>query len=144
MNDSDPKVPLRPQGVPDLSKREAELLGMNASISRRDFVGSTLMGAGAALLTAAAPGAINSASAQTVNMPLTGLDATWTGPGGIGDYGRSNGNTHEVLNAAHGHIRNQDLDSYLNSATDTGETFDLLVVGAGISGLSSARRPGEI
>jgi spermidine dehydrogenase len=43
-----------------------------------------------------------------------------------------------VLDAAHGHLRNRDLDAYLNAATDTGEAFDLLVVGAGISGLSSA------
>jgi hypothetical protein len=97
-----------------------------------------LLGAGAALITAAAPGAIKSASAQTVNMPMTGLDESWTGPGGIGDYGRSNGNTHAVLNAAHGHIRNRDLDTYLDSATDTGEVFDLVVVGAGISGLTAA------
>ena len=54
---------------------------------------------------------------------MTGLDASWTGPGGIGDYGRSNGNTHDVLNAAHGHIRNRDLDTYLDSATDTGESL---------------------
>lgn len=138
MNDADPMALPRPEGIPDLSIREAELLGMNAPISRRDFVGSTLLGTGAALLAAAAPGAIKSASAETVNLPLTGLDASWTGPVGIGDYGRSNGNTHEVLNAAHGHIRNQDLDTYLDSATDTGEAFDLLVVGAGISGLTAA------
>ena len=105
---------------------------MNTPITRRDFTGSTLLGAGAALLAAAAPGAIQSARAQTVNAPMTGLDASWTGPGGIGDYGKANGNTHEVLNAAHGHIRNQDLDTYLDSATDTGEVFDLLVVGSGI------------
>ena len=29
------------------------------------------------------------------------LGPEWTGPGGIGDYIRSNGNTHEVVNAAH-------------------------------------------
>ena len=138
MNDADRKEQHRPQGIPDLSRREADLLGMNASISRRDFVGSSLLGAGTALLTAAAPGAISTAAAQTVNAPLTGMDESWTGPVGIGDYGRSNGNTHEVLNAAHGHIRNQDLDAYLGSATDTGEVFDLLVVGAGISGLTAA------
>jgi spermidine dehydrogenase len=138
MNQDDhPEVP-SPNGIPRLSPREADRLGMNAPITRRDFTGSTLLGAGAALLAAAAPGAIKSARAQTVNAPMTGLDASWTGPEGIGDYAKANGNTHEVLNAAHGHIRNQDLDAYLDSATDTGEVFDFLVVGAGISGLSSA------
>lgn len=128
----------RPAGIPDLSAREARLLGMHQPISRRDFVGSSLLGAGASLMSMAAPGGLRSASAQTVNLPLTGLDASWTGPGGIGDYGRANGNTHEVLNAAHGHIRNHDQDRYLDTATDTGESVDLLVVGAGISGLSAA------
>jgi spermidine dehydrogenase len=135
--DDRPELP-SPAGIPRLSPAERDRLGMNAPITRRDFAGSALLGAGAALLTAAAPGAIKSAAAQTVNAPMTGLDASWTGPGGIGDYGKSNGNTHEVLNAAHAHIRNQDLDAYLDSATDTGEVFDLLVVGAGISGLSAA------
>lgn len=138
MHDDDQRVPPRPQGIPDLSRRDAELLGMNASISRRDFVGSSLLGAGAALLTAAAPATMSPASAQTIAAPLTGLDAGWTGPGGIGDYAKANGNTHEVLNAAHGHLRNRNLDTYLDTASDTGETCDLLVVGAGISGLSAA------
>jgi spermidine dehydrogenase len=138
MNDEARRALERTQGIPELSPREARSLGMGADITRRDFVGSTLLGTGAALLTAVAPGAIPSAAAQTINAPMTGLDASWTGPAGIGDYGRSNGNTHDVLNAAHGHIRNQDMDRYLDSATDTGETYDLLVVGAGISGLSAA------
>ncbi|MBW8845481.1 MAG: NAD(P)-binding protein [Burkholderiales bacterium] len=146
MNKSnEPPLPL-PEGIPDLSPREADLLGMNAAITRRDFAGSTLLGAGAALLATVAPGAVRTAHSQTINIPLTGLDAKWTGPGGIGDYANSNGNTHGVLNAAHGHIRNSDLDAYFASATETGESFELLVVGAGISGLSAAytynkRRP---
>src|SRR5688572_10586668 len=112
MNEADPKALPRPEGIPDLSRREASLLGMEAPITRRDFVGSTLLGAGATLLTAVAPGAVKTATAQTVNAPMTGMDASWTGPVGLGDYGRSNGNTHEVLNAAHGHIRNHDLDTF--------------------------------
>lgn len=132
-----PPIP-KPEGVVALSEREADRLGMNVPISRRDFVGSNLLGAGAALLGATAPGAIKSARAQTVNAPLTGLGPDWTGPGGIGDYGRSNGNTHEVLNAAHGYVRNGELDKRLESATDTGETLDLLVVGCGIAGLAAA------
>ena len=69
---------------------------------------------------------------------MNGLTADWTGPGGIGDYGRSNGNTHEVVNNAHTGIRNQEFDAFLATATDTGEKFDVLVVGGGISGLSAA------
>ncbi|MCW5660314.1 MAG: NAD(P)-binding protein [Burkholderiaceae bacterium] len=135
----DPLQPVpKPEGVVPLPEREALRLGMDAPISRRDFVGSTLIGTGATLLGAGAPGALRSAHAQTVGLPLTGLGADWTGPGGVGDYARSNGNTHEVLNAAHGYVRNRDIDERLASAADTGETFDLVVVGCGIAGLAAA------
>lgn len=146
MDDSSlPPVPA-PDGVRQRTERENEKLGMKAAISRRDFVGSTLLGTGAALLSAAAPGGLRSARAQTPGLPMTGLTADWTGPGGIGDYARSNGNTHEVVNAAHGNVRNHAMDQYLDTAQDTGETPDLLVVGCGIAGLSAAytyhrRRP---
>ncbi len=106
-------------------------------ITRRDFVGGTLVGAGAALLEMASPAAIKTAAAQTVPSPMTGLGPDWTGPGGIGDYARSNGNTHEVVNAAHGGIRNEQFDKALRSAIDTGESPDLIIVGCGMSGLSA-------
>jgi hypothetical protein len=88
-------------------------------ITRRDFVGGSLVGAGAALLGMASPAAIRTAQAQTVASKMTGLGPDWTGPGGIGDYSRSNGNTHEVVNAAHGGIRNQEFDEALRAAVDT-------------------------
>jgi spermidine dehydrogenase len=128
-------------------KREEQLLGLDREISRRDFIGSTLIGSGAALLATAAPGVMRQAGAQTMPVPLTGLGADWTGPGGIGDYARSNGNTHEVVNASHA-VRNNDFATRLRSAPDTGETYDLVIVGAGFAGVSAAyrwhkERPGE-
>jgi spermidine dehydrogenase len=107
-------------------------------ITRRDFVGGTLVGAGAGLLGMASPASVRVAQAQTVPSPLTHLGPDWTGPGGIGDYARSNGNTHEVVNAAHGGIRNQEFDKALRRPTDTGERPDVIIVGCGISGLSAA------
>ena len=107
------------------------------AVTRRDFVGGTLVGAGAALLGMASPAAMRSVQAQTVASPMTGLGPGWTGPGGIGDYARSNGNTHEVVNAAHGGIRNQEFDKLLRAATDTGEKVDVVIVGCGIAGLSA-------
>jgi spermidine dehydrogenase len=107
-------------------------------ITRRDFVGGTLVGAGASLLGMGSPAAIHKAGAQTVSSPMTGLGPAWTGPGGIGDYGSSNGNTHEVVNAAHAAIRNQRFDRAIRDATDTGERPDVVVVGCGMSGLSAA------
>jgi spermidine dehydrogenase len=103
-------------------------------ITRRDFVGGTLLGAGATLLGMASPGEVR---AQTSASRMTGLGPEWTGPGGIGDYAHSNGNTHEVVNAAHGGIRNQQWDKALRSATDTGEMLDAVIVGCGIAGLSA-------
>ncbi|MBS0397386.1 MAG: NAD(P)-binding protein, partial [Proteobacteria bacterium] len=108
------------------------------SCTRRDFVGGSLLGSGAALLGMASPLVVREAQAQTVASKMTGLGPDWTGPGGIGDYARSNGNTHEVVNAAHGGIRNQQWDAMLRAAIDTGEHPDAVIVGTGTAGLSAA------
>jgi spermidine dehydrogenase len=130
-------MPTNSDDTPTPSNRDAEKLGMDTEITRRDFVGSALLGTGSVLLGMASPGAIRTAAAQTNSSPMTGLGPDWTGPGGIGDYGRANGNTAEVVNAAHGAIRNHELDARLAAAKDTGETYDLIIVGCGISGLSA-------
>jgi spermidine dehydrogenase len=110
----------------------------SAEVTRRDFVGGTLIGSGAALLTISAPGTVSSAKAQTVPSPLNDLSADWTGPGGIGDYAGKNGNTHPVVNASHSHIRNGDLDKRIANAPLVDDLYDVIIVGAGISGLTSA------
>jgi spermidine dehydrogenase len=112
-------------------------MSKDGQITRRDFVGGTMVGTGAALLGMAAPGGASTAQAQTLATPLSGLGPEWTGPGGIGEYARSNGNTHEVVNAAHDGIRNGNYDNLLRAAKDTGETFDLIIVGCGTSGMSA-------
>lgn len=113
-------------------------------ISRRDFVGGTLLGSGAALLSTAAPGASSAAPkpskfklGNTMPLPLTGLDEKWTGPGGVGDYAKANGNTHAEVNAAHT-FRNNDFADRLKSAKDSDEEYDLVVVGAGFAGCTAA------
>lgn len=116
-----------------------------SSISRRDFVGGTLIGSGVALLTALAPrwatakGGANLPPEfpQSIAAPLNTLDASWTGPGGVGSYAKANGNTHDVVNAAHT-FRNRDFDTQLANAEATGEHFDLVIVGAGFAGISAA------
>jgi spermidine dehydrogenase len=110
---------------------EANALGTGCPITRRDFVGTTLAAAGAGAIAATVPGAGSKAHAQ-------GLDtAEWTGPGGIGDYARSNGNTAEVVNAAH-RIRDGVHDASLANVVETGETYDLVVVGGGVAGMGAA------
>ena len=116
------------------NSREDKLLGFDADITRRDFIGSTLIGAGAGLLYANAPGLIRNAQAQTLAVPLTGVGPDWTGPGGIGDYRNANGNTHEVINDGHG-IRNGTFEKAFKDATDSGEVYDLVVVGGGLPAL---------
>jgi spermidine dehydrogenase len=106
-------------------------------ITRRDFIGSALVGSGARLLGMASPAALHSARAQTTGLPMTGLGPDWTGPGGIGDYANSNGNTADVVNSAHGDIRNDQLRKMLDGATDTGERYDAIIIGCGIAGLSA-------
>jgi spermidine dehydrogenase len=106
------------------------------TVTRRDFLGGALLGTGAALLGAAAPGLLRAAetAARSHDYPLLGPE--WTGPGGIGDYARSNGNTHEVVNAAHS-IWKGDWDKAPADAADAG-SFDLVVVGGGFAGLAAA------
>ncbi len=110
-------------------EREMSSLGTGCPITRRDFVGSTLAAAGAGAVAGSIP--ISATRAQGLD------DAGWTGPGGIGDYARSNGNTAGVVNAAHG-IRDGLHDGALQGVADTGETYDLVVVGGGVAGMAAA------
>jgi len=125
------------------SKREQAALGLDATITRRDFVGSALLGSGAALLGMPPPAAgVNNATfklGRTIPAPLTGLGPEWTGYGGVGDYANANGNTYHEANVSHS-LRNGDFNQMLSAATDTGEAYDLVVVGAGFAGLAAAYR----
>src|SRR4026209_2478964 len=96
--------------------RQDRLLGMTRAITRRDFLNTSLLGAGGALMHAAAP------------LELRAEDSAWAGYGGVGDYARSHGNPQEVLRKAH-EIRDGRYDSPPEGAIDSGEVFDLVVVG---------------
>ena len=98
-------------------------LGMNQRIHRRDFMNSVLLASGGALLGSMTPQQLLSAD-------------TWTGYGGVGDYAHSNGNTYEVINAGH-QIRDNVFVKTSPKVIDTGEVFDCVVVGGGISGLAT-------
>lgn len=116
--------------------RARESIQLPDNVTRRDFVAGTLLGVGGSLLTASAPGVIRSAQAQSPTFDaLVGSD--WTGPGGVGDYSTANGNTHEVINAAHS-LRDGHWASLPESLVNTGEVYDLVVVGGGFAGLMSA------
>ena len=99
-------------------------LGMDAGITRRDYLNSTLVASGGLLLSGACP------------MELL-AQADWNGYGGVGEYSNSNGNTFEVMTEAH-KIRDHVFDPLPADVPDTGEQYDCVVVGGGISGLAAA------
>jgi len=103
-------------------------LGLNQPICRRDFLNSTLLAAGGALLSPFTP----------QQLLASANEGDWTGYGGVGDYASSNGNTLEVMTAGH-QIRSGTFDNSIPQDTiDTGEVFDCVVIGGGVSGLSAA------
>jgi len=98
---------------------------MDECITRRDFLGSMLLASGAALLESVTPA------------KLLAEKDEFTGYGGVGEYSTSNGNTLEVLESGHT-IRYGIYDRLPKDIIDTGETYDCVIVGGGISGLAAA------
>jgi spermidine dehydrogenase len=109
-------------------------LGMDSSITRRDFLGATLLASGAQLLHPFSPARL---LAQQPNAVLPGSTEDWNGYGGVGEYANSNGNTWEVLSAGH-KLRDSNAAAFFKNVTDTGESYDCVAVGGGISGLAAA------
>jgi spermidine dehydrogenase len=105
---------------------------MNRDITRRDFLNGTLLGSGALLLHSNSPAQLLAQAAANES-----TDDEWTGYGGVGDYANSNGNTAAVFAAGH-QIRDGAFEALPASVIDTGETYDCVVVGGGISGLAAA------
>jgi len=99
-------------------------LGMNEPISRRDFVNGVVVAGAGLFLHGEVPATISPADA-------------FNGYGGIGDYRCSNGNTWEVMTTAHA-MRDGNFEHSIARAVDTGEMYDLVAVGGGISGLAAA------
>ena len=103
-----------------------DTLGLNARICRRDFLNATLLASGNALLHSLSP------------IQLLGqAESDWEGPGGVGDYARAHGNTAAVMTEAH-KIRDGTFDHLAPDTIATGEIYDLVIVGGGMSGLSAA------
>jgi spermidine dehydrogenase len=105
-------------------RRQDDRLGMNEPISRRDFVNGTLVAGAGLLLHGQLPNAAEPGDA-------------WNGYSGVGEYRGSNGNTWEVLTAGHA-MRDGDFERSISNAVDTGETYDQVCVGGGLSGLAAA------
>ena len=107
-----------------MAKREGDPKSPS-NITRRDFVGGTLVGFSSALL-------------GSCSAPRSGpLYDPWTGFGGVGDYASSNGNVASVRVAAH-LIRDGFTQEMMKDAEDTGEEYDMVILGGGFSGIGAA------
>ena len=114
-------------------QRQTQIPGslLGEEITRRDFVNGALVGVGATLLGAAAPGC----TARQTPAPTT--SDPWTGYGGVGDYATANGNVAAVRDAAH-LIRDGLTGSMMSEVKDTGEEYDMVIIGGGFSGIGAA------
>ena len=112
------------------NKKNSELQ-LPSDISRRDFVNGTLVGFGAALLSSSIP------TLADGRKPVGLFNDTWTGFGGMGDYANSNGNVASVREAAH-LIRDGLTPKLMMDVEDTGEEYDMVIIGGGFSGLGAA------
>jgi spermidine dehydrogenase len=109
-------------------------LGIDRAITRRDFIyGSTLFVGGAL----AGCGKNDGPAPGSSHDYSFAVGTDWYGPGGIGDYATSHGNTPELLRTAHD-IRAGRFNASSTNVADSGEEFDLVIVGGGFAGLSAA------
>jgi spermidine dehydrogenase len=118
-----------------MSQREKDKeLGMDRDISRRDFLNGIAVGAGASLLT-------GSLSAQQLfaagifDEPSPQNAPDYYPPAKLGMRGNHDGS----FTMAH-RMRDGENPHDLGELTPTGEIYDLVVVGGGISGLAAAYR----
>src|SRR5213594_1453646 len=100
-------------------------LGMHEPISRRDFLNGTLLASAGLVL------------GRHIQAPTVSPADAWYGYGGVGDYARAHGNMYDMMTTAH-RMRDGGFERAIRSATDTGEMYDLVCVGGGISGLAAA------
>jgi len=112
-----------PTGV--CNQRGDSALGFNTRICRRDFLNAALLASGNTLLSSLAPS------------QLLGQQPSWGGYSGVGDYRGANGNTEDVMLGGHA-VRDGAFRTRASTAADTGEVYDLVIVGGGISGLAAA------
>src|SRR5262245_63271845 len=99
----------------------SDRLGMHEPISRRDFLNGTLLAGAGLVLGPRLPGSLQ----------ISPVDA-WNGYGGVGDYARAHGNMYDDMVTAH-RLRDGEFERVIAGPTDTGEMYDPVAVGGGIS-----------
>src|SRR6185312_4814230 len=118
-----------------MTKKSDERLGMVDNIERRDFINGVLKGSVALAASGLAPGLLASAA----GMPIPPADtAAATTQGAYPPVLTGmRGSSYPAYVAGHA-MRDHTLHVDKETVEDTGEEYDLIVVGGGISGLSAA------
>ncbi len=116
---------------------EDQRIGLNSQITRRDFLNSSLLGSGAALLSAACPMHAFGQSQHASKDASARSPDDFSGYGGVGDYADANGNTLPVVQSAH-RVRDGYYQEHPQAVEENGEIFDLIIVGGGLTGLMTA------
>jgi len=106
-----------------------QILGLHENISRRDFLDGALIASAGMLTTGVCPFSLDPQASAEISSP-------WAGYTGEGDYKGSAGNTETVIQNAHA-VRDGKYDQVPSQVSETGETYDCVVVGGGFSGLSA-------
>lgn len=121
----------------DDKRRELDELGGTRNITRRDYLGGMAAGAGAVLLSGLVPRALAGDRAPGLALPKidAGAAARFNGPGGVGDYASSNGNTWDVISRAHMLRDGEFSDFDFDSVPIDEENYDVVVVGGGASSM---------
>ena len=117
-------------GPDDHSKTHDKELGMGCPISRRDFLNGVAVGVGGAVAGSLVPGLPWTAEAATqLSQDTPGYD-----PPALTGMRGSHPGSFEVAHS----VRDGSFFAHAGQISQTGETYDLVVVGAGISGLAAA------
>jgi spermidine dehydrogenase len=109
-------------------KRDADL-GLGRPIERRDFLQGMLIGSGGALMGGLSPTLARAAALEAAAQDQRG----YYPPERLGLRGSHPG----AFEAAHA-LRDGQFWDHMHGVADTDESYDLIVVGGGISGLSAA------
>jgi spermidine dehydrogenase len=102
-------------------------LGMHRDITRRDFLNGVALGVGGSMV---APSLLQAAAAQAAQAPE---QAPGYYPPSLTGMRGSHAGSFEVAHQM------RDNRGWKSPATDTGEAYDLVIVGGGISGLAAAQ-----
>jgi spermidine dehydrogenase len=132
-------TPRRTGRRPSTSRRDKRL-GLDRAITRRDFLYGVPALAGVLAACRSPQGSAGSPAGGGAAPAMPGgleVGPDWYGPGGVGDYASSHGNTPEVLTVAH-QVRDGVFDALAAQAVDSGEAYDLVIVGGGFAGLAAA------